>query len=594
MRRIWLQLIVSVATLTVCINVHGQASADTSSTALETVDSLKKAVLIYSPFRDTPDIKLTAGQAVEFLKKYSRPRLWRNVNDPLRQAIEQLVFLASYPPFDSSETFLKNYKYDSIKIPWERFYVWDTLQFNVPVVGPAADSADFDINTTAETDSANVFTQRRYDVFPENTGADTLMLVMKDTLTEAVSLSPNFPFRYYSSPFQADSLETAVSSLIKYLEERDSTVINFSGRGEAVVPVWFNSKSNSMMRYWLKNEFNDSLTVWIGNTGRDTIGLFAEQGVDFRRPMRPGTGNAEARVNVERQDRSRLLELQKIELRKQLWKYRTETNLAFSQTGLFNWVKGGENSLSSLLDVTGYADFNNDLKKLSSNNFARLKLGFLATGDNPIRKNTDILETNTKVNHKAFGKFDFSVIMLFKTQLLTGYDYPNDSVAVSKILNPAMLTLGLGLDYKPNAQTSINFSPFAYKLTFVTDTAHIDQTKYGIADNRKTLHESGLSFMISNVWQPIPKISLTNRLQLFSNYVHNPQNIDVDWEFTLAASLNWFTELRINTHLIFDDDIKTTVLDSNKQPVLNTDGTERKTARVQFKEMVGISLAFKF
>jgi hypothetical protein len=134
----------------------------------------------------------------------------------------------------------------------------------------------------------------------------------------------------------------------------------------------------------------------------------------------------------------------------------------------------------------------------------------------------------------------------------------------------------------------------AYKLTFVTDTANIDQTKYGLAANRKTLHESGLSFMFSNVWQPTKKISLTNRLQLFSNYIHNPQNIDVDWEMTLAVNLNWFTDMRINTHLIFDDDTKTTVLDKNKQPILNSDGSEKKTARVQFKEMIGVSLAFRF
>ncbi len=35
-------------------------------------------------------------------------------------------------------------------------------------------------------------------------------------------------------------------------------------------------------------------------------------------------------------------------------------------------------------------------------------------------KNLDLLETNSKFNHKAFGKFDFSAIMLFKTQIAKG------------------------------------------------------------------------------------------------------------------------------------------------------------------------------
>ena len=69
-------------------------------------------------------------------------------------------------------------------------------------------------------------------------------------------------------------------------------------------------------------------------------------------------------------------------------------------------------------------------------------------------------------------------------------------------MNPAVLTIGFGLDYKPNKTTSLNFSPLSYKVTFVTDTAHIDQTIYGIPHNRKSMHEPGVSFMITNEYKP--------------------------------------------------------------------------------------------
>ena len=597
-RRIWILLIISV----ICISGFGQVTVDTLKTVSEIVDSLNKVGAIYNPVQDKPSsIEFTTEQAVEFLKRQSQPRFWYNVNDPLLKAIEYLMFLATRPPYDSSEAFLKNYKYDSIKVPWEKFYVWDTLKFKIPDTEPISfgmvDSARFEtdtINVAAESDSATVFSNEHYDIFSENARLkDTSILVLTDTLRRVITSDPYIPFRYYNNPYQVDSLETAINLLIKYLEDRDSTIINFAGMSDAVVPIWLNSKSNNMTRYWLKNEFNDSVTVWIGNVERNTIGLFLEQGVNFRRTMRATVGNTEARVNVERQDRSRLLELQRLDVKKKLWKYRTETNLAFNQTGLFNWVKGGEGSLSSLLDITGYADFNDKDKKFSSNNFVRLKLGFISSGDNPIRKNTDIFESSTKVNHKAFGKFDFSAVMLFKTQLLKGYNYPNDSIPVSKILNPAMLTLGFGLDYKPNEKTSINFSPLSYKLTFVLDTANIDQTKYGVSNNRKAKHEPGINFLMSNTMKPHENITVTNRLLLFTSY-QKPQNIDVDWELTMTTKLNWFTELRINTHLIFSDNIKTPVLDKDKKPVLNPDGTEKKTARIQFKEIIGLSLAFVF
>ena len=54
-----------------------------------------------------------------------------------------------------------------------------------------------------------------------------------------------------------------------------------------------------------------------------------------------------------------------------------------------------------------------------------------------------------------------------------------------------------------------------------------------------------------------------------------------------TANLNWFTDIRFNTHLIYDDDTKTPVLDEMVSLYLNPDGTPKKTARAQFKEMLG-------
>jgi hypothetical protein len=198
--------------------------------------------------------------------------------------------------------------------------------------------------------------------------------------------------------------------------------------------------------------------------------------------------------------------------------------------------------------------------------------------------------------------------MLFKTQVVPGYNYTkvnekDTAIMVSKFMNPAILTIGLGLDYKPNKVTSINFSPLSYKGTFVLDPAYfngqydstrIDQTKYGVEKDKKSKIEPGASFMISNRYKPFKTVSITNRLQLFTNYIDNPLNIDVDWEMILSASLNWYTDVRLNTHLIFDDDTRTVELDRYKNPVLRPDGTQKKTARVQFKQMLGFSFVFRF
>ena len=62
----------------------------------------------------------------------------------------------------------------------------------------------------------------------------------------------------------------------------------------------------------------------------------------------------------------------------------------------------------------------------------------------------------------------------------------------------------------------------------------------------------------------------------------------------VVANLNWFTDVRFNTHLIFDDNTKTVVLDKDKKPVMGADGKPKTTSRIQFKEMLGFSFIFRF
>jgi hypothetical protein len=100
--------------------------------------------------------------------------------------------------------------------------------------------------------------------------------------------------------------------------------------------------------------------------------------------------------------------------------------------------------------------------------------------------------------------------------------------------------------------------------------------------------------MISNEFKVKKAVTIINRLQLFTNYIHNPQNVDVDWEMIATAHINWFTDVRFNTHLIFDDDTRTVEQYKNGQSVLLPDGTEKKTARIQFKELLGFAVSFKF
>jgi len=541
-----------------------------------------------------PDILLSRDQALMFLQRNMQFQLWKNVRDPLRSALGRLIFEASNQSFDTTGAFLKKYPYDSIDIPRNDFFIWEPMKFRVSkdTITRTGININKEPGGTIISDSLAI---KETKPFSSNNSIlmDTTIMVIADTLREVRSKIPEFPFRYYRYPYQSDSIKAAVGVLLDYIEARDSSIIRFTGAGKKEYSLWLNSKSDKMMRFWLRNELDDSVTVWIGTPERNTIGLYLENGVSFRRLTRQGY-ITKARIDLEPQDKTTLVDIGKIVTKQEFWKYHTEAAFVLNQALLTNWVKGGENSISTTFDVTWFTDYINKPLLISSSSFARIKYGLVASATDGIRKNLDLLETNSKINHKAFGKFDFSGIMLFKTQVSKGYNYPNDSVPVSRFMNPAILTLGLGLDYKPDRLTSINFSPFSYKATFVPDTATIDQTKYGVPADRKSKHEPGASFLISNEFRPLKSVSILNRLQLFTNYINNPLNIDVDWEMILKANLNWFTEVRLNTHLIFDDDTKTPVYDKNDNPVIGEDGVQLKSARIQFKELLGFSFVFRF
>jgi hypothetical protein len=506
------------------------------------------------------DIHLDREQSLRFLRKiYSSTGIWKHSNDPLRQSIMHLIYFSSEPPLDSTVNFLSGYGFEKIRVPIEDYYVFDSLRI----------------------------------ILPEK-AIDTIILVITDTIPEPSLNTSDFPFRYLEYPYMSDSLEAAVGSLIGYLEARDSTLVKITDQSGKGPDIWLNSRTDNLVRFWLPDGKGDSVTVWVGSPQRNTLSLRAEEGVQFKKQTWQ-YGYIDPRVNVTTAREEDLRKVALSNIKPHYWKFRSELSYLLSQGVVTNWAKGGEDNIASILDVTSYLNYNNKVTKINSATTVRFALGLQASGKPwDINKNLDFLEINSKIGHKAFGKFDLSGLFQFKTQFLPGYNYPNDTVKVSKFFNPATIIVGYGLDYKPDKNTSINFSPFSYKGTFVPDTATINQTKFGISSDRRSKNELGAYLIVSSKVSLFEKVNMTNRLQLFSNFLSKPQNIDVDWEMITTMNLNWFTELKVNVHLIYDDDTKLPVYDSEDNPVMDINGMQKKAPMLQFKEYLGLSFVFKF
>jgi hypothetical protein len=278
------------------------------------------------------------------------------------------------------------------------------------------------------------------------------------------------------------------------------------------------------------------------------------------------------------------------------WKKGGVIAINLAQTSLTNWAAGGQNSVA----INGLFSTFANLKKEKSvwDNSLNIGYGLMKQG-----KNTDFMKTDDKIDflskygREAFKNVYYAALLNFKTQMAPGYNYPNDSVKISNLFAPAYLLVALGLDYKPNANLSVFIAPLTAKFTFVTDKDLSAIGAFGVDTNKTSRSEMGgylRAIYTKNDFKGefMKNIAFTTKIDLFSNYLHNPQNIDVSWETQIAMKVNKYISVNFNTHLLYDDDILI-ALDRNNDGDL-TDVGDVPGKRVQFKEILGVGLSFNF
>ncbi len=269
------------------------------------------------------------------------------------------------------------------------------------------------------------------------------------------------------------------------------------------------------------------------------------------------------------------------------WKKGVSSFINVSQTSLTNWSAGGENSLS----INGLVNLFASYKKGKSvwDNTFDIGYGLLKQG-----KETDFIKTDDKIDflskfgYNAFNKWNYAALINFKTQMAKGYNYPNDSVVISKFLAPGYITGAVGLDYNPGDILSVFIAPISGKITLVNDQALADSGYFGVEPGHKNRIELGSYIRVMFQKDLIENVTFSTKVDLFSNYLKNPQNIDVNWETLLTLKVNKYLSATLATHLIYDDDIKIEVDTDDDGQV---DG---KGPRTQFKEVLSIGFTLKF
>lgn len=264
------------------------------------------------------------------------------------------------------------------------------------------------------------------------------------------------------------------------------------------------------------------------------------------------------------------------------WKKKGMATLSFSQVSLTNWAGGGESSYA----INGLSAFNLNYAqdKTSWDNLIDIGYGIQKVGEKSPGKTDDHLEVLSKYGYKTSDNWFLSGMINMKTQFTKGYQVTDaGNVLISDFMSPGYILLAIGMEYKPSDAFYFSASPIAGKVTIVMNDSLSSVGSFGVDAGKTSRSEFGGTIKIGVNKEILKNVNLSSTLDLFSNYINSPQNIDIGWKTMINMKINELLSATISTHLLYDDDISYT----------NPEGV-KGGPRVQFKEILGIGFSVKF
>jgi hypothetical protein len=283
------------------------------------------------------------------------------------------------------------------------------------------------------------------------------------------------------------------------------------------------------------------------------------------------------------------------------WKNTNKVRLIFTQNSFVNWSAGGNNSIAGIVKINLLRNYKNN--HTTWFNELKTNYGLNKEEKRELRKTEDLFELNSTFGYRQNIKSNwyYSAKFNFKTQFTNGYKYPDTEKPISKFFAPAYLFLGVGTEYTiKESNFKLYLSPLTNKTTFVFDKTLANEGAFGVKsaiyDADKNLITEGentkieFGMLATGEWKSevMKNIQMAHKLILYSDYLNNYGNIDVDWEINFDLTINKYVTANVGSHFLFDDDVK------QKEDV-NNDGTlDILGPKIQIKQLLGVGFIYNF
>ena len=281
------------------------------------------------------------------------------------------------------------------------------------------------------------------------------------------------------------------------------------------------------------------------------------------------------------------------------WSGNNRFSVDFHEVSFQNWSAGGSNSVSFLFNIYLKRTYEKD--DIRWQNEFITQYGISAEKGRKLRKTDDRLEINSTFGYRSSKQSNwfYSAKINFKTQFDRGYNYPNREYPISSFMAPAYLFTGVGSEYGKDSDTfTFYLSPATLKTTFVRDQRLADEGAFGVdkailddegnvlRHGKKSASEFGFLLNSDFNKEIFNNVTFSNRVNLYTDYVQDFGNFDIDWKIDFNFRVNDYIAARIGSHLLYNDEVKTDRIDA--------EGNSYKGgAKVQWKQELGIGFVIE-
>jgi len=262
------------------------------------------------------------------------------------------------------------------------------------------------------------------------------------------------------------------------------------------------------------------------------------------------------------------------------WKVSGVISVTANQISLTNWAAGGNELISANGLLNMVAAYNKGKHSWNNNLILAYGTQRIVDQSSKFNKTDDKFEFSSKYGYVLKNKWYYTGIFELKTQMDKGYKKEEDGSLTfnSKAFAPGYLLYTIGIDYKPSESFAIYTSPLTGKTTIVMDDNFSAAGAYGVTPGKNARGEFGAYVKIEFRKEVITNVSLQTKVDFFANYEDKFQEIDVNWDVLIAMKINKFMSANLNTQLLYDQDV----------------AIDNTYSKVQFKEVFGVGLTFKF